>query len=152
MDEPSQINDAAQKIMNKCVLGTPNRVGGEIMFLGEYFASHQIMSYALFDLRSPVDCSLPSLASSRIKVLKYDVLGTTGHLSVKMSRTNASKAQCGPHQIVPPSCQAVLNAMPVTCCWLQKYGPPGGAGVTDPLPWSLEKSDPGKPRNKHAYL
>lgn len=110
------------------------------------------MSYALVDLRGLVGRSLPSLASSRITVLKCDVLGNSGRLSINIIQLTASGVHCGASQLLAPSCQAVVDAMPVTRGKIQKYGPPGDATVTVPLPWSLEKSDSCKPRNKHAYF
>ncbi len=110
------------------------------------------MSYALVDLRGLVGRSLPSLASSRITVFKYDVLGNSGRLSVKITKRTTSRVHCGTSQLLPPSCQDLVDAMPVNNKKIQKYGPPGETRVTVPLPWSLEKSDPGKPRNKNTYF
>ena len=117
------------------------------MFLGECSTSHWIMSYALVDLRGLVCRSLPSLASNRIIESKYDVLGNSNRLSVRIIQRTASGVHCGTSQLRSPSCQAVVDAMPVTRNKIQKYGPPGDAGVTVPLPWYLEKSDSCKPSN-----
>ena len=103
------------------------------------------MSYALVDLRGLVGRSLPSLASSGITEFKYDVIGNSRRLSVKIIQRTPSGVHCGTSQPLPPSCQAVVDAMPVTRNRIQKYGPPGDATVTVSLPWTLEKSDPCKP-------
>ena len=122
------------------------------MFLGDYFASHWIISYVLVDLRGLVGRSLPSLASSRITEFKYDVLGNSRRLSVRIKQPPASGVHCGASQLLPPSCQAVVDAIPVVGKKIQKYGPPGDATVTVSLPWSLEKSDSCKPKNLFLRL
>lgn len=104
------------------------------------------MSYALVELRGLVGRSLPSLASSRITEFKSNVLGNSGRLSVRITQRTASGVHCGTSQLLSPSCQAVVDAMPVTQNRIQKYGPPGDATVTVALPWSLEKSGLCKPR------
>ncbi len=121
------------------------------MDLGECFASHLIMSCISRFARSRGPLS-PSLASSRITVFKHDVLGNEGRISVRIIKRTASGVHCGTSQLLNPSCQAVVDAMPVNKNKIQMYGPPGDKKVTVPLPWSLEKSDPGEPRNKHSYL
>lgn len=152
IDQPSKIYDAAKAILNDCVIGNPHRVGGQIMFLGEYFASHWIMSYALVDSHGFVGRSLPSLASSSITGFIYDDLGNSRRLSVRIIQRTASGVHCGTSQLLSPSCQTVVDAMPVMRNKIQKYGPPGDATVTVSLPWSLEKSDSCKPRNLFLRL
>lgn len=150
IDRPSQIYDAARTILNDCVVGNQRRVGGEIMSLGEHFASHYFMSYATVDVRDLVGRSLACLASSRITVLKYDVIGNSGRISVKITQRTSSGVHCGPSQIMALSCHDVIDAMPVNYKKIQKYGPPSDPAVTVPLPWYMEKYDSCKLRSRRA--
>lgn len=110
------------------------------------------MSYALVDLRGLPGRSLASLASSRTTEFKHDVLGNLKRLSVRIIQRTASGVYCDTSRLLPPSCQAVVDAMPVTHRKIQKYGPPSDSGVTVSLPWSLAKYDPCKPKNLFLRL